>query len=124
MASKRPINRLACQARRFMGRLHRQEFEDFRKSTEQKFLAVETFASYKKSHETRLKSIEEKLTHRYALLTINLHHKNGSSESKNYFNLDSIIQTIKNSNLQWLKAIIVYSLIGMLAIYLLSSINN
>ena len=36
----------------------RQEFEDFRKSAEQKFLAVETFAFYKKSLETRLKSIE------------------------------------------------------------------
>ena len=102
----------------------RKEFESFRKSTETKFISANNFTVYKKSQETRLKSIEEKLTHRYALLTINLHHKNGSSESKNYFNLDSIIQTIKNSNLQWLKAIIVYSLIGMLAIYLLSSINN
>ena len=36
----------------------RQEFEDFRKSAEQKFLTVETFASYKKSLESRLKSIE------------------------------------------------------------------
>ncbi len=102
----------------------RQEFEDFRKLAEQKFLAVETFASYKKSLGTRLKSIEEKLTHRYALLTINRYSKNGNSESKSYFNLDSIIKAIKNGNLQWLKSIIAFLSIALLALYLISSIND
>ncbi|MBD5179640.1 MAG: hypothetical protein HDT00_08145 [Bacteroidales bacterium] len=101
----------------------RQEFEAFRKSVERKFLAVEPFASYKKSLETRLKSIEEKLTHRYALLTINRHDKNDNSESKSYFNLNSIIRAFKNGNLQWLKPIIVCLSIGLLALHLLHSIT-
>ena len=102
----------------------RQELEDFRKSVEQKFLAVETFNSYKKSLETRLKSIEEKLTHRYALLTINRHDKNGNSESKSYFNLNSIIRAFKKGNLHWLKSIITCLSIALLALYLISSITN
>lgn len=53
----------------------RQEFENFLKSAEQKFLSADTFTDYKKSLEVRLKSIEEKLTHRYSLLTINRHEK-------------------------------------------------
>ena len=101
----------------------RQEFEDFRKSAEQKFLSADTFKDYKKSLESRLKSIEGKLTHSYALLTINLHHKNGSSESKNYFNLDSIIRAFKNGSLQWLKSIIACLSIALLALYLISSIS-
>lgn len=102
----------------------RQEFEDFHKSAEQKFLLVDTFNAYKKSLETRLKSIEEKLTHRYALLTINRHDKNGKYESKSYFNLDSIIRAFKNGNLRWLKSIIAYLSIALLALYLLNSITN
>ena len=102
----------------------RQEFEDFRKSINQKFLAVETFKDYKKSLEMRLKSIEEKLTHRYTLLTINRHDKNGNSESKSYLNLDSIIRAFKKGNLQWLKSIIASLAIALLAFYLISSITN
>ena len=103
---------------------NRQEFDNFRKSAEQKFLAVETFASHKKSLETRLKSIEEKLTHRYTLLTINRHDKNGNSESKSYFNLDSIIRAVRNGNFQWLKSIVAFLSIALLALYLISSITN
>ena len=102
----------------------RHEFENFRKSIEQKFLSVDTFNVYKKSLETRLKSIEEKLTHRYALLIINRHDKNGNSESKSYFNLDSIIRAFKKGNLQWLKSIIASLAIALLAFYLISSITN
>ena len=101
----------------------RQEFEDFRQSIEQKFLSVDTFNVYKKSLETRLKSIEEKLTHRYALLTINRPDKNGNSESKSNFNLDSIIRAFKNGNLQWLKSIIASLSIALLALHLLRSIT-
>ena len=102
----------------------RQEFEDLRKSTEQKFLSDDTFNAYKRSLEIRLKSIEEKLTHRYILLTINRHDKNGNSESKSYFNLDSIIRAFKNGNLHWLKSIITCLSIVLLALYLISSITN
>lgn len=102
----------------------RHEFENFRKSINQKFLAVETFKDYKKSLEMRLKSIEEKLTHRYTLLTINRHDKNGNSESKSYLNLDLIIRAFKNGNLHWLKSIITCLSIVLLALYLISSITN
>ena len=102
----------------------RQEFEDLRKSTEQKFLSDDTFNAYKRSLEIRLKSIEEKLTHRYTLLTINRLDKNDNSESKSYFNLDSIIRASKIGNLQWLKSIIACLSIALLALYLISSITN
>lgn len=101
----------------------RQEFEDFRKSTEQKFLSADNFNAYKKSLETRLKSIEEKLTHSFSLLTIKRHDKNGNSESKSYITLDTIIRADKNSNLLWLKPNIVCLSIGLLALYLISSIT-
>ena len=103
----------------------RREFENFRKSTEQKFLITDTFSNYQKSLETRLKSIEEKLTHSFSFLTIKRHDKNGNSESKSYFNLDSIIRAFKNGNLQWLKSIIACLSIALLALYLLLySVNN
>ena len=102
----------------------RQEFENFRKSAEQKFLAVETFASHKKSLEMRLKSIEENLIHRYTLLTNNRNDKNGNSESKSYLNLDSIIRAVRNGNFQWLKSIVGFLSIALLALYLISSITN
>lgn len=102
----------------------RQEFDNFRKSIEQKFLSAETFNAYKKSLENHLKSIDEKLTHRYYLVTINRHDKNGNSESKSYFNLDSLIRAFKNGNLQWLKSIIACLAIAFLALYLISSITN
>ena len=102
----------------------RQGFDNFRKSAETKFLVADTFVAYKKSLDTRLKYIEEKLTHRYALLIINRHDKNGNSESKSYFNLDSIIRAFKNGNLQWLKSVIACLAIALLAFYLISSITN
>ncbi len=102
----------------------RQEFESYRKSAEQKFLLADTFTSYQKSLETRLKSIEEKLGCHYSLLTINRHDKNGNHESKSYFNIDAIIKAFKNDNLQWLKPIIVCLSICLLALYLISTITT
>ncbi len=101
----------------------RQDFEHFCKSSEQKFLSADTFTSYQKSLETRLKSIEAKLGSHYSLLTINRHDKNGNKERINYFYLDAIIRVFKNENLQWLWAIIVSISISMLAVYLYSSIS-
>lgn len=100
----------------------RQEFESYRKSSDQKFLSADTFTSYQKSLETRLKSIEEKLGCHYSLLTINRHDKS-SNESKSYFNIDAIIKTFKNDSLQWLKPIIVCLSICLLALYLISTIT-
>jgi len=101
----------------------RQEFEHFCKSAEQKFLPAETFNSYQKSQETRLKSIEEKLGSHYSLLTINRHDKYGNSESKSYFNLYTLIRAFNNGNYQWLKPIIVCLSICLLALYLISTIT-
>ncbi len=102
----------------------RQEFEHFCKSSELKFLSADTFTSYQKSQEKRLKSIEEKLGSHYSLLTINRHDKNGNSENKSYFNLDTIHRAFKNGNLQWLKPIIVCLFICLLALYLISTITT
>ena len=103
---------------------NRQEFDNFRKLADQKFLSVDTFNVYKKSLEMRLKSIEENLTHRYTLLTINRNDKNGNSESKSYINLDSIIRALRDGNFQWLKSIVGFLSIALLALYLISSITN
>ena len=102
----------------------RQEFKSFHKSIDQKFLCADTFNNYKKSLEARLKSIEEKLTHRYTLLTISRHDKNGNSEGKSYLNLDSIIRAIWNGNFQWITSIVAFLSIALLALYLISSITN
>ncbi len=102
----------------------RQEFESYRKSAEQKFLSADTFTSYQKSQEVRLKSIEEKLGSHYSLLTIHLHDNNGSIQSKSYFNLDAIIGFFKNGDFQWLWAIIASVTIGMFAVFLLRSITT
>lgn len=101
----------------------RKEFESFRKSTETKFISANTFTVYKKSQETRLKSIEEKLSGRFSLLTINRNTQNVGYNSKSYFNLDTISSIIKNANSQWVTHILVSLFIGMLAIYLLKSIT-
>lgn len=101
----------------------RKEFENFRKSTESKFLSTNTFTAYKKSQETRLKSIEEKLSRRFSLLTINRYNQKGSYDTKSYFTIDSILSIIKNTNSQWVIHILVSLFIGMLAVYLLKSIT-
>lgn len=102
----------------------RQEFESYRKSSEQKFLSGDTFSDYKKSLEKRLKSIETRLGSHYSLLTINRNDKNVCKESKSYFNLDAIIRAFKNENLQWLWAILASVTIAMFAVFLLRSITT
>ncbi|WP_304649720.1 hypothetical protein [uncultured Duncaniella sp.] len=101
----------------------RKEFESFRKSTETKFISANNFTVYKKSQETRLKSIEEKLGRRLSLLTINRNTQNCGYNSKSYFNLDTIINFLKTTNTQWVIHILVSLSITMLAVYLLKSIT-
>ena len=101
----------------------RQDFESFRKSTETKFISANTFTIYKKSQETRLKSIEEKLSSRFSLLTINRYNQKGSYDTKSYFNLDTILSIIKNANSPWVVRILVSLFVGMFAVYLLKSIT-
>lgn len=101
----------------------RQEFESFRKSSEQKFLSVSTFSDYKKSLEKRLQSIENKLGCHYSLLTINRHDRNDNNDSKSYFNLDAIIRAFKVRNLQWLWPILASVTIAMFAVFLIGRIS-
>lgn len=101
----------------------KHEFESFRKSTETKFLSANTFTVYKKSQETRLKSIEEKLGSRFSLLTINRNTQKDGYNSKSCFNLYTIINFLKTTNTQWVIRILVSLSIGMLAVYLIRSIT-
>ncbi len=102
----------------------RQEFESYRKSSDQKFLSVETFTSYQKSQEKRLKSIEARLGNHYSLLTINRHDRNDNNEIKSYFNIEAIIKAFKNDSLQWLWPILASASIAMFALFLLRSITT
>lgn len=102
----------------------KHEFESFRKSAETKFISANTFTSYKRSQESRLKSIEEKLGSRFSLLTINRHAKGQTNNSKSYLNLNSIINFMKGANSQWFIRALVCLSIGMLAVYLIKSITT
>ena len=99
----------------------RQEFENFRKSAEQKFLAVETFASYKKSLETRLKSIEEKLGKGFCLMAINFYEQ---KRDKGYRSIFSGLKNLKDIEIEGLFPFLVFLSLAMCAVYLISSINN
>ena len=99
----------------------RQEFESFRKSTEQKFLAVETFASYKKSLEMRLKSIEEKLGKGFCLLAINLYNQ---KRDKGYKSVLNVIKNLKDIEFEGFLPFVAFLSLAMFALYLISSITN
>lgn len=98
----------------------RQEFEAFRKSTEQKFLAVETFASYKKSLEMRLKSIEEKLGKGFCLLAINLYNQ---KRDKGYKSVLNVIKNLKDIEIEGFLPFIAFLILGLLSTFLISSIK-
>lgn len=102
----------------------RQEFDNFRKSAETKFLVADTFVAYKKSLDTRLKSIEEKLSRRrFSLLITNRHNHQIGYHTKSFFNLNTIIQFFESNNPQWIFRILVSLSIVLLAIYLYSRIS-
>ena len=98
----------------------RQEFENFRKSAEQKFLAVETFASYKKSLETRLKSIEEKLDKGFCLMAINFYEQ---KRDKGYRSILNVIKNLKDIEFEGLFPFMILLIIVSLAVFLISSIR-
>ena len=98
----------------------RQEFEDFRKSAEQKFLAIETFASYKKSLETRLKPIEDRLGKGFCLLAINFYEQ---KRDKGYWSIFSGLRSLKNVQIEGLLPFIVSLIIALFAVFLLRSIS-
>lgn len=98
----------------------RKESESFRKSTETKFISANNFTVYKKSQETRLKSIEEKLGSRFCLLAINFYDHKRDKESKSIF---SVFRNLKDIEFEGLYPFMVLLLICALAVFLLCSIN-
>ena len=93
----------------------RQEFESFRKSIEQKFLAVETFASYKKSLEAHLKSIEEKLGKGFCLLAINFYDQ---KRDKGYRSIFSGLKNLKNVQIEGFLPFLAFLIIALFAFFL------
>ena len=99
----------------------RQEFEDFRKSTEQKLLSANIFSDYKKSVETRLKSIEEKLGKGFCLLAINFYEQ---KRDKGYRSILNVLKNLKDIEFKGFLPFLAFLLVAMFAVYLISSITG
>ena len=99
----------------------RQEFEDFRKSAKQKFLSTDTFNDYKKSLETRLKSIEEKLGKGFCLLAINFCEE---KRDKGYRSILNVLKNLKDIEFEGFLPFIAFLSLAMFALYLICSITN
>ena len=99
----------------------RQEFEDFRKSTEQKFLSADTFNAYKKSLEARLKSIEEMIGKGFCLLAINFYEQ---KRDKGYRSIFSGLKNLKDIEIEGLLPFIAFLSLAMFALYLICNITN
>ena len=98
----------------------RQEFENFRRSIEQKFLSVDTFKDYKKSLETRLKSIEEKLGKGFCLLAINFYEQ---KRDQGYRSIFSGLRNLKDVQIEGFLPFIVSLIIALFAVFILRSIS-
>ena len=98
----------------------RQAFDNFCKSTEQKFLSANTFNAYKKYLETRLKSIEEKLGKGFCLLAINLHNQ---KRDKGYKSVLNVIKNLKDIEIEGFLPFIAFLMLGLLSTFLISSIK-
>ena len=98
----------------------RQEFEDFRKSAEQKFLSADTFNAYRKSLETRLKSIEEKLGRGFCLLAINFYEQ---KRDKGYRSILNVLKNLKDIEFEGFLPFIAFLALGLLSAFLISSIK-
>ena len=99
----------------------RQEFEAFRKSIDQKFITSDTFNDYKKSLESRMKSIEEKLGKGFCLLTINFYEQ---KRDKGYRSILSCLKNLKDVEIEGFLPFLAFLLLAMLAVYLISSITG
>ena len=98
----------------------RQEFEDFRKSIEQKFITADTFNDYKKSLEMRLKSIEEKLGNGFCLIAINFYEQ---KREKGYRSILNVLKNLKDIEFEGFLPFIAFLALGLLAAFLISSIK-
>ena len=99
----------------------RQEFEDFRKTINQKFLTVETFNGYKKPLETRLKSIEERLGKGFCLFAINFYEQ---KRDKGYRSILNVLKNLKDIEFEGFLPFIAFLSLAMFAVYFISSITN
>ena len=97
-----------------------QEFEDFRKSAEQKYLSVDTFNAYKKSLETRLKSIVEKLGKSFCLLAVNFYDQ---KRDKGYRSILNVLKNLKDIEFEGFLPFIAFLSLAMFALYLICSIT-
>lgn len=102
----------------------RQAFDTFRKSAEQKFLSVDTFNAHKRTQESRLKSIEEKLNRQFTFFSIISRIKSFDCTWKASFNFSTIIQYFKNHPPQTFIRILVSLSIAMLALFLFRTIRT
>ena len=98
----------------------RQEFGNFRKSAEQKFLLADTFTNYKKSLEISLKTIEEKLGKGFYLLAINLYEQ---KRDKGYRSFLNVLKNLKDIEFEGFLPFIAFLALGLLAAFLISSIK-
>ena len=98
----------------------RQVFEDFRKSTEQKFLSDNTFNADKRSLEIRLKSIEEKLGQGFCLLAINFYEQ---KRDKGYRSILNVLKNLKDIEFEGFLPFLALLLVAMFALYLICSIT-
>ena len=91
----------------------RQEFEDFRKTTEQKFLSADTFNAYKKSLEIRLKSIEDRLGKGFCLLAINFYEQ---KRDKGYRSIFSGLKNLKDVQIEGFLPLFAFLSLAMFAV--------
>ena len=98
----------------------RQEFDNFRKSIEQKFLFVDTFNDNKKSLGTRLKSIEDRLGKGFCLLALKFYDQ---KQDKGYRSILNVLKNLKDIEFEGFLPFIAFLLLAMLAFYLISSIT-
>ena len=98
----------------------RHEFEEFRKSIEQKFITADTFNDYKKSLEMRLKSIEDRLGKGFCLLAINFYEQ---KRDKGYRSILNVLKNLKDIEFEGFLPFIAFLALGLLAAFLISSIK-
>lgn len=99
---------------------NKQDFENFRKSSEQRYISADTFASYKKSLEACLKSIEDKLGQGFCLFAINLYNQ---KRAKGYRSILSGLRNLKDIEFEGLFPFIAFLAVAFLAIFLISTIK-
>ncbi len=99
----------------------RQEFENFRKSPEQRFLSAITFTAYKSSLKSRLKSIEERLSQDFCLWAINFYSQKQDTGFKSIL---SGLKNLKGIKIEGILPFLAFLFLAMFAVYLISSITN